>query len=89
MSNHLTYEAWPVVCEDCAAVTTANFIEEPLVCKQCDGSTVTQIFDKRNWRGDGESVVSWNGRHLTNGHYRCPSCGEFELRFAHGDLMWD
>jgi hypothetical protein len=31
---------------------------------------------------------------LTNGHYRCPKCGDFELRFGtnaggHSMVMWN
>jgi hypothetical protein len=36
------------------------------------------------WQGDGTVIVNWMGSDLTitDGHYRCPRCGEFELRFG-------
>jgi len=89
MVDHATYAAWPVVCDSCSAVTTANFEQTPLVCEECNGSKVIPMSDGRNWRGDGEVVVDWGELILTDGHYRCPKCGAFELQFVRGDVMWD
>ena len=98
MANHTTYAAWPVSCKMCAAVTTANFKQSPLVCHPCKGRDVTPPTDLQWWKGDGKVIKSWGmGRDaltLTDGHYRCPRCGEFELRFGtnaggHGMIMWD
>ncbi len=101
MSNHTTYAAWPVSCKTCAAVTTANFKESPLVCRSCKSQDVTSPTDLRWWKGDGNVIESWlmglardDALTLTNGHYRCPKCDEFELRFGtnaagHPIRMWD
>lgn len=98
MANHATYAAWPVSCKMCAAVTTANFKQSPLTCQACKSHDVTPAADHQWWKGDGNVIESWGiGRDaltLTNGHYRCPKCGEFELRFGtnaggHAIMMWD
>lgn len=90
MANHTTYTAWPVSCKVCAGVTTANFKQSPLICQICKSSDVTPPTDPGWWNGDGNVIESWpmsrrmggDALTLTNGHYRCPKCGEFELRFG-------
>ena len=98
MANHTTYAAWPVSCKMCAAVTTANFKQSPLICQACKSREVIPPTDLQWWRGDGNVVESWgmggDALTLTSGHYRCPKCGEFELRFGtnasgHAMVMWD
>jgi hypothetical protein len=94
MANHTTYAAWPVSCKSRKAVTTANFKSSPLACLKC-GSTNVEPFDAaQNYQGDGEPVSNWGDLSLTNGHYRCPACGEFALRFGtnvgkHSHVLWD
>ena len=94
MANHTTYEAWPVTCKDCSAITTANFKQTPLVCEVCKSDNVAKITNPHEWKGDGEVFESWGDLTLTNGHYRCPKCDKLELRFGtnvggHGGIMWD
>lgn len=98
MADHLTYAAWPVSCKTCKAITTANFKQPPLICQECRSGDVIPPADPRWWKGDGDVVESWGvGRGaltLTNGHYGCPRCGEFEMRFGtnaggHPMVMWD
>lgn len=89
-----TYAAWPVSCRTCAAVTTADFEHIPLSCEECKGGDVTPPTDRQWWKGDGHVFESWGELTLTSGHYRCPRCGEFELRFGtnvggHREIMWD
>jgi ribosomal protein S27AE len=89
---HRTYAAWPVSCESCAAVTTANFKEKPLTCAKCHSIVVQPMTD--HWKGDGEETEMWGHLKLTDGHYRCPKCSNFELRFGtnaggHGRIMFD
>lgn len=98
-ANHATYAAWPVWCKTCGYVTTANFKKSPLVCGQCKGTEVIKPTDKEWWKGDGQIIERWgwldpDALTLTSGHYRCPRCGEFQLRFGtdaggHGRVMWD
>jgi hypothetical protein len=75
----------------CSAVTTANFERPPLVCEACGSPDVTQVTDPQCWTGDGDVIENWGALTLTNGHYRCPVCGTFELRFAngHGGVLFD
>ena len=92
--NHTTYAAWPVSCKTCAAITTANFLETPLICGRCNGAHVVPVTASTEWRGDGEEATRWRDLSLTDGHYRCPKCALFELRFGtdkggHGRMMWD
>jgi hypothetical protein len=99
MANHTTYAAWPVSCTVCAAITTANFKQSPLVCKGCESSDVTPLTEPQAWKGDGNVIETWGWLDpdpltLTDGHYRCPKCGEFELRFGtnvggHRKVDWD
>lgn len=88
-ANHRVYAAWPVNCDDCAETTTANFKQVPLVCRTCSGSNVAPVANDRNWVGDGKTNVNWGDLELTDGHYRCPKCDAFELRFTYGMMHWD
>lgn len=86
MSNFKTYSAWPVTCEKCAAITTANFKQSPLACERCESNDVKPMT---------EPYESWgNLALLTEGHYRCPKCHQRELRFGtnvrnHPKIRWD
>src|SRR5215467_2882136 len=80
--NFRTYAAWPVSCNHCAALTTANF-KKPLVCEVCHSPDVVPFSDPSLWKGDGkEETERWGDLRLTDGHYRCPKCSKFELRFG-------
>jgi len=46
MRNFRTYDARPVHCAQCHAVTTANFKAQTLTCLRCDGREVTPIEGK-------------------------------------------
>ena len=85
--NHTTYAAWPVTCFRCWAATTANFKNLPLTCIDCQSTDVLPFNDAKLWKGDGEVTETWEDElDLTSGHYRCPKCGKYELRFdAIGD----
>lgn len=98
MANHKTHAAWPVSCKTCEAVTTANFKQSPLTCLECKSLEVIPPTDLEWWKGDGHVVESWGTGgeplELNSGHYRCPKCGEFEMRFGtnaggHEHRMWD
>ncbi len=73
---------WPVSCSNCRAITTADYKQAPLACKQCNSTEVVKVNDAANTFGDGERVERWENQILTNGHYRCPKCDRFELRFG-------
>ena len=68
-------------------VTAADLPEMSEQQRHCDDR-------HHEWKGDGKAIVNWGKLTLTNGHYRYPKCGEFELRFGtnvggHGIMMWD
>jgi hypothetical protein len=86
--THATCAAWPVICRTCAALTTANHREAPLVCSQCKSDDVVRIADARA-AGDDDELNRWEDLTLTNGHYLCPKCNVMELRFARGVIDWD
>jgi hypothetical protein len=94
MANHTTFAAWPVTCENCNGVTAANFKLFPLACLKCGSTHVLPFDDARLWKGDGKPSEQWGELPLTDGHYRCPNCREYELRFGtnamgHGHILWD
>jgi hypothetical protein len=83
--------SWPVSCATCAKITTANYYKRPLVCEACEGTEVVPLNDPSVWQGDGEQMDRWANLTLSDGHYRCPKCGKFELRFDRGgpQVMFD
>jgi hypothetical protein len=89
MLSHHTLEAWPVTCNQCSAATTANFKNRPLRCLECDSVDVLPFDDPTLWKGDGKPNVCWGELKLTDGHYRCPKCGKYELNFSEGEILWD
>lgn len=94
MINFQTYAAWPISCRNCAAITAANFLAVPLACEECKSQEVVPVSDRREWKADGEVIETWDELSLTDGHYRCPKCDMYELRFGtnqggHDKIMWD
>lgn len=87
--NFRQYAAWPVHCRKCKEIETANFLQSPLICKTCGSSDVTPVSDPILWMGDGDRHISWQDLVLTTGHYRCPKCDGFSLRFSPGGMQWD
>lgn len=88
-SNFRTYCAWPVSCLRCEEITIANFRDQSLSCLKCGGADVVQMTDKGFWKGDGRAILTAWELSLTDGHYRCPKCSKFELRFQGDGLLWD
>lgn len=89
MRNFQTYAAWPVWCDACRRVTTANHLAEPIACERCGSDAVKMASDPAVWRGDGKVTITWNDLKLTDGHYRCPRCDAFTLSFRDGWMLWD
>lgn len=95
LSSHDVYLAGPVCCGSCKAITTANYKGTELTCEVCKSSNVSPMRDSANWLGDDEHDVGvWVGLLLRTpgprdndhldlpGHFKCPKCCEFELRFG-------
>ena len=96
-SNSQTYASWPVKCNQCNEVTTANYKSQPLICSECNSPNVIPYTDENLWLGDGEneSLLVWGDLKLTDGHYSCPRCGKYELKFGtnasckHATILFD
>ena len=82
---------WPVICEKCEEVTTANFERPRLQCRKCRTTRVIRISASKVWKGDGNIVQEWGDYFVTDGHYQCPKCKKFELEFGESDIQvqWD
>ena len=94
LSNFETHASWPVSCPNCAPITTANYKKPPLACDKCGSTEVMPVSDRLIWKGDGKRNEQWGELTLTDGHYRCPICGLYELRFGtgvggHPIVTWD
>ncbi|YBW37771.1 hypothetical protein ACMYR2_0261 [Nitrobacter sp. TKz-YC01] len=95
MADHVKNAAWPVYCKLCDEITTANHKQMPLTCNECNTTDVIPIDDPSVWLGDNEGISEmWGRLRLMDGHYRCPKCGRFEVRFGknaggHSILSWD
>lgn len=81
----LTYNEhtdWPVQCMDCRTISSTNIRLTPLSCKSCGSNNVIECHDRSLYAGDGKytSVMCWE-RQLTDGHYKCPKCEMFALRY--------
>jgi len=95
MSNHHVYSSGPIRCDGCHAITTANYKALPLRCGVCKSAIVSPMRAPVNWLGDDDpDAGEWAGRLLPAlrsrgndhldlpGHYKCPKCCKFELRFG-------
>jgi hypothetical protein len=81
-ANFRTVATFPVSCNVCKAVTSANFMKTPLTCDRCAKPDVVPFTDTSVWKGDGIPDEQWGDLTLTDGHYKCPKCSKFELRFG-------
>jgi len=81
---------FPAACRGCNQVVEVNLLKPPLRCPDCNSLEVTSYTDPSLAKDDGErDLITWGQHHLTNGHYQCPACGQFTLRFGRGGLLWD
>ena len=83
MANFRTVSIFPACCNQCHRVSDVDFKKKPLRCKRCDSTDVTPFWDVSLSKGDGKDTTdSWLDMKLTDGHYKCPQCGEFKLQFG-------
>jgi hypothetical protein len=81
---------FPALCRGCNQVVEVNLLKPPLSCPECTSREVIPYTDPTLAKGDGDGeVITWGDHNLTNGHYQCPACGQFTLRFRPGGLHWD
>lgn len=88
---------FPGLCHGCHSVVQIDLLAKERRCPECEATDVIPYDDARLSRAPGRRVVAdWNieeqlGRTvvLTDGDYKCPSCGMMSLRFADGGMCWD
>lgn len=85
---------WPVLCTRCNEITTANFKETTLRCRECRSDSVTELDSEDDTLKDGREIaVQWAQKSLLNSHYRCPKCRSFHLRIGSNPfdrfMSWD
>lgn len=80
-----TDSKFPVSCRQCRAVTSANVMQSPLKCPDCGSTDVTPFSAAGMSKGEGGRVVErWGDLTLEDDRYRCPACGQLDLRFGRG-----
>lgn len=90
MASYRTHSAWPVYCQTCDDITTANVLSEPLACRKCNSSAVTKYDDKNLVKGGTRNIISGWDDHITDGNYFCPKCKNHALRFKeYPDINYD
>lgn len=97
MFNFKTTCLFPCMCESCHGVVEANLLENPVRCPNCNAVNPISYDDPSLSLVSGKNVVaSWNMREqlgreliLTDGKYKCPSCGKMTLSFVNSGLCFD
>lgn len=94
MESMDTVLLWPVFCTKCNEISTANFKDVTLRCRECESENVTELDSEGDSLGDGHEIaVQWERKSLSNGHYRCPKCRSFNLRIGTNPfgryMSWD
>lgn len=88
---------FPCMCELCHSIVEANLLSNPVHCPKCNAVNPIPYDDPRLslTRGENE-VASWYmfdglGRELilTDGKYKCPTCGKMTLSFVNSGLHFD
>lgn len=82
MFTYQEFTNWPVHCSDCNSISSTNIRLESLSCSNCGSANVMEVQNSELYAGDGKhtSVTCWE-RKLTDGHYKCPKCDKFTLRY--------
>jgi Zn finger protein HypA/HybF involved in hydrogenase expression len=95
METFETHCLFPCHCRDCKGIVSANLLQKPLNCPECEGPAIMAYDhdDLRQMKGQKE-VASWNLKglkelKLTDGAYYCPLCHSFRLSFEDAGLCWD
>ena len=90
MMNFRTTCYFPCYCESCRSLQEVNILLAALRCPSCAHSPVVPYDDPALLVLPGQNIIEkWSvarpngskGAILTDGHYRCPRCGEGTLKF--------
>jgi predicted RNA-binding Zn-ribbon protein involved in translation (DUF1610 family) len=97
MATFETVCYFPGLCQSCRGVVQMDLLAKEGQCPDCEARDVIPYDDARLSQAPGRHVVAeWRmqeqlGRNLvlTDGNYKCPSCGMVSLRFSNDRLCWD
>lgn len=105
MFSFMTTCYFPCLCERCHDIVQVNLIQKKLFgfipikirCPECRSTKIIPYDSPGLTDSTGNiDVASWppikkKGRRLvlTDGKYKCPKCGEMQLQFTQGGLLWD
>ena len=80
---------WPVYCEACDTLRSANTTQSPLTCRTCGSDRVTKYDSTHLVEGGSGTVASWGEDKLTDGNYWCPACKTHALQFSRPHVWFD
>ena len=85
---------WPVRCNGCVGITTANWKISPLKCNACGSTDVAALDTPKDLRDEGTGYgATWGLMQLKVGRYRCPKCADFQMKIGTNPLrrfrQWD
>lgn len=97
MSNFEELCLFPCLCRECKAIVSANLLQNPLACPECESKVITPYGQgELCQKGGKKEVASWKlgGNEskrlsLTDGAYYCPPCNSFGLTFEDSGFCWD
>ena len=81
------FSTWPVFCDECKTMTSANVMVQPLACLECASESVTKYDADHLVRGGSKTASQWSSDRLTDGDYFCPQCKTYNLHFSEMPLM--
>jgi LSD1 subclass zinc finger protein len=95
MDFNTTY--FPCLCGKCREIVEANVSSRHLKCPLCKTTEIIPYGDPRVIGKKGKKrVADWYvekefGRvlRITDREYYCPKCGENNLQFRDGGVLWD
>ena len=93
-SDFMTFAAWPVLCNSCQDVTSANMLAQPPTCEACGSTDVVAYGDLQVTRlleptETWASEIRWGELKIPNSESLCPKCRHWALRFTQGWMQWD
>lgn len=85
MDTYKVFLGWPVRCDGCRSVATANLREKPIKCLSCNSCRVVPYGEIRvpmEWKSGGESPMFECFEHVYyEKTHECPRCLKKSLKF--------
>lgn len=82
MSDFMHHSSWPIYCDACDDMTSANLVSDPLRCGSCGSEKITKYDRTHLVRGGKVEIDSWGKDTISDGNYLCPRCKQYSLRFG-------